>query len=123
MTTADNETLATPEPTPPTGPLGRLQDLGVRFTGWTERWIPDAWVVALLLTIPVFFATLIWGEVNPFEATQAWGEGIWSLLELMAQFSFAIVVAYAVSTAPIVARALNRLASVPHPDKPWQRCC
>lgn len=102
------------------GPLVRLQILGVRFTGWTERWIPDAWVVALILTIPVFFATIIWGGVNPLGATKAWGEGIWSLLELMAQFSFAIVVAYAVATAPPVSRALNRLASIPNADKPWQ---
>jgi short-chain fatty acids transporter len=107
-------------PPPPAGPLGALQNLGIRFTGWTERWVPDAWVVALLLTGPVFLAALIWGDSNPFEATKAWGEGIWSLLTLMAQFSFAIVVAYAVATAPPVSRALNRLASIPDPDKPRQ---
>lgn len=120
MSSSHAGTLDTPEPPPPTGPLGRLQDLGVRFTGWTERWVPDAWVVALILTIPVFFAAIAWGDADPFEATEAWGEGIWSLLELMAQFSFAIIVAYAVATAPIVARALDRLASIPDPDRPRQ---
>jgi short-chain fatty acids transporter len=112
--------LSSSEPPPPSGPLGSLQNLGIRLTGWTERWVPDAWVVALLLTLPVFLAAIIWGDADPFDATKAWGEGIWSLLELMAQFSFAIVVAFAVATAPPVSRALNRLASVPNSDKPWQ---
>jgi short-chain fatty acids transporter len=102
------------------GFLDRLQDAGVGLTAWSERWIPDAWVVALIMTIPVFVMALIWGDVDASGAFVAWGDGIWTLLTLMAEFSFAIVIAYAVAVARPVARLLNWIASRPDPAKPAQ---
>lgn len=100
--------------------LERLQDAGVGLTTWSERWIPDAWVVALIVTVPVFVMALLWGNVDAPQAFIAWGDGFWTLLPLMAEFSFAIVVAYAVAVSRPVARMLNWIASRPDPTKPWQ---
>ena len=35
---------------------GRLARVAGRFTGWAERWIPDAFVFALLATVIVVVA-------------------------------------------------------------------
>lgn len=100
--------------------FGPIQRFGIRVTAWTERWVPDAWIVALMLTIPVFILAIIWGDVTPRAAALAWGKGIWALLTLMAQFSFAIIVAYAVAVSKPVSKVLNWLASLPDENKPWQ---
>ena len=51
--------------------LNFFQNLGLGLTGWTQRWIPDAWIVALILTIIVFLLTLAWGKVGLFGAVVA----------------------------------------------------
>ncbi len=97
-----------------------FRDFGVALTNWSIKWIPDAWVIAVILTILAFFMALAWGKVDAFMAIDAWGKGFWVLLPLMAQFSFSIIVAYACASAPVVSGMLNKLASIPNPDKPWQ---
>jgi len=100
--------------------IDRLKALGVALTDLTERWVPDAWVIALILSLITFFAALLWGQVGPLGALQAWGQGLWALLTLMAQFSLTLIVAYAAAVSPPVARLLNWLGSRPNPEKPWQ---
>ena len=39
---------------------GLVARAALRLTAWTERWIPDAFIFALLATILVFAAALIW---------------------------------------------------------------
>ena len=102
------------------GVLDFFQNLGLALTSWTERWIPDAWIVALILTIIVFLMTLAWGKVGPFGAVVAWGKGLWVLLTLMAQFSLTLIVAYACAVSPPLFRVLNWLGGRPNPQKPWQ---
>jgi short-chain fatty acids transporter len=108
----------------PTGPqrtwLDPFRDLGISLTNWTIRYVPDTWVIALILSIIVFVMTLAWGGVGLGGAIAAWGKGMWALLTLMAEFSFTIMIAYVCAVAPIVARGLNWVASRSNPDKPWQ---
>ena len=108
---------------PQTGPrswLDPFRDLGISLTNWTIRFVPDTWVIALMLSLLVFGMALGWGNVTPVGAVTAWGKGFWALISLMGQFSFTIMVAYVCASAPIVARGLDRLASCCNPEKPWQ---
>lgn len=100
--------------------LDPFRNLGIGLTNWTIRFVPDAWVIAVMLSVTIFIMALLWGGVTPIAAVQAWGKGFWALLALMAQFSFSIVVAYACAAAPMVSRFLNRIGSITNPDKPWQ---
>jgi len=102
------------------GGLVFFQNLGLALTAWTERWIPDAWIVALILSLIVYAMTLAWGQVTPFGAVLAWGQGLWILLTLMAQFSLTLIVAYACAVSPPAYRFLDWLGSRPNPNKPWQ---
>jgi len=100
--------------------LDPFRDLGIALTNWTIRYVPDTWVIAVILNVIVFAMALTWGKVTMMGAMAAWGKGFWALLTLMAEFSFAIMVAYACASAPVMARLFNYLSSLPNPEKPWQ---
>ncbi len=97
-----------------------LQRMGLALTAWTERWIPDAFIIALILTGIAFIGALIWGDVGPLGAIKGWGKGFWILLKLAMQFTLTICFAYSVAVSKPAASLLNALGRIPNPDKPWQ---
>ncbi len=90
------------------------------MTRWTERWVPDSWVIAVMLTLFVALLALTIGGASPSAALMAWGDGLWALLSLTMQFTVMMVVAYACAVSPPLKRALVWIASRPDPDKPRQ---
>ncbi len=108
--------------------LARFQSLGAGLSRFTERWIPDSWVICMILTtiamlLAIFGAEAGNGEplVSRVELTVlAWGGGMWNLLELAMQFTIAMVAAHAcVSSRPIF-NLLDRIAAIPNPEQPGQ---
>ena len=97
-----------------------LQRWGAVLTTWTERWIPDALVIVWILTVVCFILALIWGDASPVSAVKAWGNGFWVLLEFGMQVCLTMITGYILASAPIVRRTLQKLASLPNPDKPAQ---
>ena len=53
-------------------------------------------------------------------AVKAWGNGFWVLLEFGMQVCLTMMTGYIVASAPLIRRALQKLASLPNPDKPAQ---
>jgi short-chain fatty acids transporter len=97
-----------------------LAQLGLALTRWTERWVPDSWVIAVMLTLVVAFLAVTVGEASVAAALNAWGSGLWALLALTMQFTLMMVVAYACAVAPPVKRLFVWLASRPDPLRPRQ---
>ena len=97
-----------------------LQRWGAALTTWTERWIPDALVIVWILTAVCFIFALLWGDASPVSAVKAWGNGFWVLLEFGMQVCLTMVTGYIVASASLIRRALQKLASLPNPDKPAQ---
>jgi short-chain fatty acids transporter len=99
---------------------GFLADLGGRLSRFTERWIPDSWVVCMIITVLVLALAVAGAGVSLQAAMLAWGGGMWTLLELSMQLGLALVAAHAcVSSRPIF-RSLERLSGLPDPAKPVQ---
>ena len=65
--------------------MGILARLGLAITRWTERWVPDSWVIAVFLTLIVAGLTIGVGGASPAAALEAWGKGLWALLALTMQ--------------------------------------
>lgn len=86
-----------------------LERIARRFTELAERWIPDAFVFALLATVVVFVAGLGVGA-GPFELTKAWGDGFWELLSFTMQMALVIVTGHVLATAGPVHRLISWLA-------------
>jgi short-chain fatty acids transporter len=97
-----------------------LADLGGRLSRFTERWIPDSWVVCMMITVLVFVLAVAGAGVSLPAAVLAWGGGMWTLLELSMQLALALVAAHAcVSSRPIF-KSLEKLSGLPNPDRPAQ---
>ncbi|WP_327115881.1 TIGR00366 family protein [Nocardia sp. NBC_01730] len=79
---------------------------------WTEKWFPDAYVVALAGVFIVAAAALANGS-SPQTVANAFGDGFWDLTAFTLQMAMVVLTGYVVATSPPVARVIERLATVP----------
>jgi short-chain fatty acids transporter len=93
--------------------LGPIARVALVFTDWTERWIPDAFIFALLATFIVVVAALILGQQSISGVVEIWGNGFWDLLPFTLQMSLVIITGYVVAVAPFMNRVIGFLASLP----------
>ena len=100
--------------------LDLVRDLGAALSRATERWVPDSWVICMMLTAGALALAILGAGVGPADAALAWGAGLWSLLGLAMQFTIAMVAAHACVASRPVYRLLDRLASLPDPERPLQ---
>jgi short-chain fatty acids transporter len=89
-----------------------LSRLATALTAITQRWIPSAFAIAVLLTF-VIFAVAIGAGASPARVLIEWGNGFWTLLPFAMQMALVILTGYIVSAAPIVERLFARLAGLP----------
>ena len=94
--------------------------LGEVLTRFTQRWVPDSWVVCMGLTVLTLLLAMGGARASLNESVLAWGNGMWALLELAMQFAIAMIAANACVSSRPVFRLLNRLGSVPDPNRPLQ---
>ena len=97
-----------------------ISELGGRLSRFTERWIPDSWVVCMMITVLVLALAVVGARVSVQDAVLAWGGGMWTLLELSMQLSLALVAAHACVSSPPIFRSLEKLSALPKPDVPVQ---
>lgn len=100
--------------------LDPIRDFGAALSRVTERWVPDSWVICMMLTTISLLLAVVGAGAGVEEAVLAWGGGMWNLLELAMQFTVALVAAHACVSSRPVFRLLDRFASLPDPSKPLQ---
>lgn len=101
-------------------PLAFLSDVGAALSRLTERWIPDSWVICMILTTAALVLAVAGAGVGVEEAVLAWGAGLWNFLGLAMQFTVAMIAAHACVASRPVFRLLDRLAALPDPERPLQ---
>jgi short-chain fatty acids transporter len=80
-------------------------------TVWSERFIPDAFVFALVATVVVVVAG---ATIAPLGTViDAWGTGVWDLLAFTLQMALIIVGGHALASAPQVRRVIQAMAAWP----------
>jgi short-chain fatty acids transporter len=105
--------------TPPTGPgpdeerPGALARFALAMTAWTERWVPDAFVFALLATVVVVAAALLTTPTGVMALAAIWGTGFWELIPFTMQMSLVIITGYVLAASAPMRRAIRWLAGVP----------
>ena len=87
--------------------------IALRFTAWAERWLPDAFVFALLATLLVFAAGLAVAHAGPEDLVTSWGRGFWELVPFTMQMALIIVTGYVLASSRPVALAIAALARLP----------
>ncbi len=97
-----------------------IGNLGETLSRFTQRWIPDSWVVCMMLTVLAIMLAIVGAGAGLNETVLAWGDGMWSLLELAMQFTIAMIAAHACVSSRPAYRFLDWLASRPDADRPVQ---
>lgn len=88
-----------------------------RFTQFCVRvvqsYLPDAYILAILLTFIVFFAGMALGEKGPVEMINFWGKGFSSLFVFGMQMALVLLTGYVLALTPIIRRILSRITDIP----------
>ncbi len=83
------------------------------FVGLAERYLPDAFLFAVVLTLITMLLAAIFVTTNVLELIGAWYNGLWSILTFALQMALILLTGYVVAQSPPVSRFLDWLASKP----------
>ncbi|MGF1463492.1 MAG: short-chain fatty acid transporter [Maricaulaceae bacterium] len=81
------------------------------FVRLAQRWMPDAFVVAIVLTAFTFVLSVGVAGYSPHNSIAAWGDGFWDLLTFTNQVVLTLLFGYALAHTKPMVRALNWAAS------------
>ncbi|HXG87874.1 MAG TPA: TIGR00366 family protein [Vicinamibacterales bacterium] len=87
--------------------------LALRLTDWTERWVPDAFIFALLATVIVVVAALTATPSTMTQVVDAWGNGFWDLIPFTLQMALIIITGYVLATSAPMHALIRGLAGWP----------
>ncbi|UMA66212.1 TIGR00366 family protein [Roseivivax marinus] len=92
-----------------------LNVLAQPFVKIVDRWMPDPFIFAILLTILTYILAVTVAGYGPVESVEAWGNGLWDLLAFTTQIAMTLVTGYALANTPlvqkIIAAATGRIKS------------
>lgn len=86
------------------------------FSKVVQRWLPDAFVIAVILTLVVFIAGLVFQSQSLASMAEYWGGGFWKLLNFSMQMVLILVLGSVLAMSRPVKMALigiARLAKTP----------
>ena len=78
-----------------------------------ERFLPDPYIFAIILTFFVFIVSMIVTKSTPLNIVEAWYGGFWTLLAFSMQMAMILVTGTILATAPLFKKGLGKLASIP----------
>ncbi|MEA2823653.1 MAG: short-chain fatty acid transporter [Alphaproteobacteria bacterium] len=83
------------------------------FVHYAERYIPDPYIYALILTFVTAAAAFIWTGSDAIKIVTSWYDGIWAILAFAMQMALILSTGVALADAPPVRRLLERVAAIP----------
>jgi short-chain fatty acids transporter len=91
-------------------PVARL---ALALTAWSERWVPDAFIFALIATFIVLGAGVAATPSTLPQVIDAWGRGFWELIPFTLQMSLVIITGHVLATSPPMQRVIRAVAARP----------
>ncbi len=88
-----------------------LTKLGQRFTDSFTKYMPSAYVFALLLTLLTVVLAFTFTDTKPIGIIEGWYNGFWKLLSFGMQIVLIIITAYAIAESSLVKHGINTLAN------------
>jgi short-chain fatty acids transporter len=95
---------------PVSGPVARF---ALALTAWTERWVPDAFIFALVGTFIVFVAALAATPSTVAQVLDAWGRGFWDLIPFTLQMVLVIITGHVLATSAPMSALIRAVAGWP----------
>ena len=89
-----------------------MRGLSAPFVAIMQRWMPNAFIFATLLTLLTFIICIMLTDASPGETIDAWGNGFWNLIEFTTQIAMTLITGYALAHTPAVHRLLKGIAKL-----------
>lgn len=93
-----------------------LKTLTGFFDRLVQRYLPDAFLFAIILTFLVFVIGIIFTDSGPVDMINHWGTGFWDLLAFTMQMALVVITGYILANAPVIKSflaGLSKLAKTP----------
>ena len=78
-----------------------------------QRWLPEPFIFAILLTFVAALVAMPLCHQTPLEVVEHWGDGVWNLLEFAMQMALVLVCGSTLAAAPVIKRAIDAMARLP----------
>ncbi len=88
-----------------------LAKFGETSTKLFEKYMPNAFVFAMLLTIITGLIAFVWLGAKPMEIVTGWYDGFYSLLEFGMQIVLIIITGFAIALSPLVNKGIDKLTN------------
>ncbi|MDO6563346.1 short-chain fatty acid transporter [Amphritea sp. 1_MG-2023] len=92
--------------------LTLLQRLSKFFVVLLQRYLPDPFIFAIVLTLLVFVLVMPATSQGPMQVVDAWAGGFWKLLTFAMQMAMVVVTGHAMASAPAFKSKLALLAGI-----------
>ncbi len=89
-----------------------ITKLGQKFTDTFTRYMPSAYVFALILTLISGLFALLFTHTKPIAILEGWYDGFWKLLSFGMQIVLIIITAYCIAESSPVKKAIDKLATL-----------
>ncbi|MFV0303775.1 MAG: short-chain fatty acid transporter [Paracoccus sp. (in: a-proteobacteria)] len=89
-----------------------LRALSRPATRLMERWLPDAFIFVIVLTLVAALAAIVSEGTNPVDLVRMWGDGFWALLSFAMQMLLVLVTGFILASSPPVRAILQRIAAL-----------
>lgn len=89
-----------------------LQKTSQFFVTLLQRYLPDPFIFAIVLTFVVFLFVMPATGQGPMQVVNAWAGGFWNLLSFSMQMAMVVVTGHAMASAPAFKSKLAMLAGV-----------
>jgi short-chain fatty acids transporter len=92
---------------------GLFTTLGDTASTLVERYLPDAFIFALILTFLTMILAVVFTSEGPGDVATHWGRGFWFVLAFSMQASLVLLTGWAFADSPPIKRVLRRIAQIP----------
>jgi short-chain fatty acids transporter len=96
---------------------GFVARLALRLTEFAERWVPDAFIFALIATVLVMVAGVTATPSTLGQVIDAWGRGFWDLIPFTLQMALVIIGGHVLATSRLMGRLIRAIAQWPTTPK------
>lgn len=90
--------------------LRQITRLCVRYA---ERYVPNPYLYAVILTFVTVVAAWIWTPSDPVKIIDSWYNGIWTILAFTVQMALILATGVTLADAPLIKKWLKKLAALP----------
>ena len=77
-----------------------------------QRWLPEPFIFAIILTLVAALLAMPICRQTPVEVMEHWGNGVWGLLAFAMQMALVLVCGSTLAAAPVVKKGISALASL-----------